>query len=55
MSWKPTTWRPPRTGDTPLRVRFRNGDQSKDALPAAKWNWADRQYDWDIVFWKEEN
>lgn len=51
----PTNWRPPRTGDAPLRVRFRNGDLSKDALPASKWTWADRDYAFDITHWKEEN
>lgn len=50
----PTNWRPPRTGDRPLRVKFRNGDLSKEALPAAKWNWSDRDYDYDITHWKEE-
>lgn len=52
----PTNYKPPRTGDTPLRVKFRDGTTSKQALPAAKWNWADRDgYDFDITHWKEEN
>jgi len=55
MTWHPTNHRPPRTGDTPLRVKFRNGIVSKEALPASKWNWSDRDYDWDIAHWKEEN
>jgi len=49
MTWHPTQWRPPRTGERKLRVKFRNGDISRDALPAAKWNWSDRDYAFDIV------
>lgn len=45
----PTKWRPPRTGDKLLRVQFRDGTISKEALPASKWNWADRDYAFDIV------
>jgi hypothetical protein len=47
--WTPTEWRRPRTGETPLRVKFRDGEVSKEALPAAKWNWEDRDYAFDIV------
>lgn len=49
----PTNWRPPRT-DNPVRVRFRDGTVSKNALPAGKWNWSDRDYAFDILEWKEE-
>lgn len=55
MTWHPTNHRPPRTGDKPLRVMFRNGIVSKEALPASKWNWSDRDYDWDIVAVRREN
>ncbi|MGN7930286.1 hypothetical protein ACTJI5_09500 [Sphingopyxis sp. 22461] len=52
----PTKWKPPRTGDAPLKVKFRDGTTSKTALPAAKWNWANREFAFDIIaFWKEEN
>lgn len=54
MTWTPTKWRPPRTGETPLRVMFRNGIVSKEALPASKWNWSDRDSDWDIVAVRRE-
>lgn len=50
----PTNWKPPRTGDTPLRVRFRDGTTSKQALPAAKWNWSNRSFEFDIVAWSIE-
>lgn len=49
MTWTPTKWRRPRTGDTPLRVKFRNEVVSKEALPASKWNWEDRDYEFDII------
>lgn len=49
MNWTPTKWRRPRTGETLLRVKFRNGVESKEALPASKWNWEDRDFDWDII------
>lgn len=52
MTWHPTTYRSPETGK-PVRVKFRNGQISRDALPAAKWNWSDRKYDFDIVEWEE--
>ena len=51
----PTKWRAPRTGDSPLRAKFHNGIVSKEALPASKWVWADRNYDWDIVEVEIEN
>lgn len=54
MTWHATKWRPPQTGETPLRVRYRDGSVSKQALPAAKWNWRDRAYDFDVVEWKED-
>lgn len=54
MTWLPTNWKPPHTGDTPLRVKFRNGETSKDALPAEKWKWKNRDHDYDIVAWRPE-
>jgi hypothetical protein len=41
-------------GEKPLRVRFRNGQVSKDVLPASKWRgkWGypfPDQWDFDIV------
>lgn len=50
-----TNWRPPHTGDALLRVKFRDGTTSKQALPAAKWNWSNRDFEFDITHWKEEN
>lgn len=54
MNWTPTHWRKPRTGDALLFVRFRNGIESKQALPAAKWNWSDRDYNFDIIAARRE-
>lgn len=53
MTWHPTRWVKPRT-KKPLRVKFRNGIISKEALTADKWVWDDRDYDWDVVELKME-
>lgn len=47
------------TGDKPIRVLFRNGRVSKDALPASKWRgrWGTpfpQAWDFDIVGVKPE-
>lgn len=47
--WTPTKWREPKTGDTPLYVRFRNGIEPKDPAPASKWIWKDRGWSTDIT------
>ena len=50
----PTNWKPPRTGDALLKVKFRDGTTSKTAHPAAKWTWANRNYAFDIIAWSIE-
>lgn len=52
--WTPTKWRPPRTGETPLRVMFRNGRISDHTYTAKQLNWSDRDYDFDIVAVRRE-
>ena len=52
--WQPTNWKPPRT-DALVRVKFRNGETSKHTYPPKSLNWSDRNWDFDIAFWKEEN
>lgn len=48
MTWHPTKWRKPRT-TRKLRVRFRNGDDSKHSYSADQLNWSDRGEPFDIV------
>lgn len=51
--WQPTNWKTPRTER--VRVKFRNGETSKHTYPPKSLNWSDRNWDFDIAFWKEEN
>ncbi len=52
MKWTPTKGRTPRTGEAPLRVRFRNGSESRYAAPARAWQFGhgrkDFPPDWDF-------
>lgn len=54
MTWTPTKWRPPRTGEAPLRVRFRNGEESKWTYAAKQLDWSDRGEPFDIVAVRRE-
>lgn len=45
----PTNGRKPRTGDRPLRVRFRNGLLSRFEYTANQLRWDHRGSDWDII------
>lgn len=52
--FQPTNWKTPHT-DALVRVKFRNGETSKHAYPPKSLNWSDRNWDFDIAFWKEDN
>lgn len=54
VKWQPTNWKPPRTGDKKLRLKFRNGRISDHTYTARQINWADRSYDYDVTHWREE-
>jgi hypothetical protein len=45
----PTKWRRPRTGDSLLRVQFRNGRLSIHAYQARQLRWSNTGDEWDIV------
>jgi len=49
MNWTPTNFRTPRTGERRLRVRFRNGDESKWTYRAKDLRWTDTGSDFDIT------
>lgn len=50
----PTNWKPPRTGDKHLRVRWREGTTSKWTYTAKQLNWSDRGDPLDITHWSIE-
>jgi len=54
MTWTPTKWRPPRTGEAPLRVKFRDGTTSKWTYTAKQLNWSDHGDPLDVTHWKIE-
>lgn len=49
MKWAETKGRKPRTGDKPLRLRFRNGVESRWTYKAAQIRWTDTGSDWDAT------
>lgn len=49
MNWIETHFRKPRTGEHKLRVRFRNGMESKHEYTAAQLRWSDTGHDFDVV------
>jgi hypothetical protein len=49
MTWRPTNFRTPRTGDRKLRVLFRNGEESKHSYSAKQLRWSDTGSDFDIT------
>jgi hypothetical protein len=49
MTWVETNFRKPRTGDKPLRVMWRNGEESKHSYTADQLVWKDRGWDFDIL------
>lgn len=51
--WTPTQWRTPESENN-VRVRFRNGEVSKHTHRPDQLNWRDRNYDFDIIEWREE-
>lgn len=54
MTWAPTQWKPPRTGERKLRVKFRNGQVSKHTYSAKQLVWQDRGEPFDITHLKFE-
>lgn len=50
--FQPTNWRPPLT-DKEVRVRFRNGDESKWTYLPRQLRWTDTGSDFDVIAWKE--
>lgn len=50
----PTNWKPPPTGEKRLRLKFRNGQISKETYTARQIIWADRDWDFDVIAWREE-
>lgn len=51
MTWQETQWHQPRADK--VRVRFRNGDESKWEYSPKQLNWSDRGEPFDILEWKE--
>lgn len=54
MTWRPTHYRTPRTGERKLRVKFRNGEVSKWTYRAKDLVWSDRGEPFDITHVKLE-
>lgn len=48
--WQPTNWRPP-TADK-VRVKFRNGDESKWEYAPKQLDWRDRGEPFDVTHWR---
>lgn len=48
-AWTETKWRKPRTGEKPLRVKWRNGNESTHEYTADQLIWADRGWDFDVI------
>ncbi|HMO74060.1 MAG TPA: hypothetical protein PKD48_01820 [Sphingopyxis sp.] len=48
MTWHPTNYRKPRTSRK-LRVRFRNGDESKHSYAPDHLRWSDTGSDFDVI------
>lgn len=44
-----TQWKPPRTGETPLRVQWRNGQVSRWTFKASQLRWTDEGHPYDII------
>ncbi|MCC2602560.1 hypothetical protein [Sphingopyxis yananensis] len=56
MTWQRNEGYRPRTGASPLRVRFRCGWISKNLYPAAKWTrWHFKACPFDITHFKIED
>lgn len=51
MTWHPTTWTPPKAER--VRVRFREGSESKWDYPPKALNWTDRGEPFDILEWRQ--
>lgn len=49
MKWVETKGRVPRTGDKPLRVKYRNGLESKESYTARQLRWTQVGDDWDVI------
>jgi hypothetical protein len=49
MTWRETHFRAPKTGDKPLKVKFRNGMESRFEYVAKQLRWSDSGSDFDIV------
>ena len=48
--WQPTNWRPPRAEK--VKVRWREGTESKWDYPPKALNWTDRGEPFDIIAWR---
>ena len=49
MKWTDTNFRTPRTGERLLRVKFRNGQESRWEYVARQLRFSDTGHDFDIV------
>lgn len=47
--WRETHFRTPRTGEKPLRVKFRNGMESRFEYVARQLRFSDTGHEFDIV------
>lgn len=50
MTWQPTTWTPPKAER--VRVRFREGSESKWDYQPKQLIWTDRGEPFDIIAWR---
>lgn len=50
MTWQATTWRPPQAEK--VRVRFREGSESKYEYAPRQLRWTDTGQLFDITHWK---
>jgi hypothetical protein len=49
VKWVETKFRRPRTGDALLKVRWRNGEESRHEYTARQLVWEDRGWPFDII------
>jgi hypothetical protein len=45
----------PRNRDKRVWIKFRNGVVYREKVKAGDWNWLDRGFDYDIMFFSEED
>lgn len=48
-TWHKTNGRKPRSGEKPLRIKFRNGLESQQTYTAAQLRWTQVGDPWDII------